>query len=234
MSAVKLPKDRDWSDYPIGTKAHSCGGGWWIRVRGGWKWCTGDTFPGPGGDACGNCVELPEPPALQYDDASSEAAHEEWKASCGHHSIAAACGVTLDTVRGAVGHEKGWMSPTNIGQSLQRLSVPVTLTQGMKTKQLREGVCRVQFEGKWLKPGVPARVAYFRTHYIAYRAGYVMDTALISWAWIDEARWRRLINFYANESPLEGWHITHWWEMPPLELTRGQSEPHHPRSHEGR
>ena len=45
-------------DYPLGTKAISATGGYWIRVEHGWKWCTGDTFATPGGDAFR--YELPE------------------------------------------------------------------------------------------------------------------------------------------------------------------------------
>jgi len=52
-------KDRPWSEYPIGTKAHACSGGHWLRVETGWKWHSGDTFPTPGGDAVGRCVEIP-------------------------------------------------------------------------------------------------------------------------------------------------------------------------------
>jgi hypothetical protein len=55
----RLRKDRDWGDYPLGTKAHAYNGGYWIRVSNGWKWSCGDTFPTPGGDAIGACVELP-------------------------------------------------------------------------------------------------------------------------------------------------------------------------------
>ena len=44
-------KTKLWKDYPIGTKAHAISGGHWIKVEsGGWKWCTGDTFPTPGAD----------------------------------------------------------------------------------------------------------------------------------------------------------------------------------------
>ena len=56
-----LRVDRYWNEYPLGTKAHAIMGGYWIRVQHGWKWCTGSTFPTPGGDACGACIELPEP-----------------------------------------------------------------------------------------------------------------------------------------------------------------------------
>lgn len=59
--APRLRVDRPWDLYPVGTKAHAVTGGHWIRIEdGGWKWCTGDTFPTPGGDACGACIELPE------------------------------------------------------------------------------------------------------------------------------------------------------------------------------
>jgi hypothetical protein len=44
----------------MGTKAHAFNGGYWIRVQRGWKWFSGDTFPRPGGDACGACIEFPE------------------------------------------------------------------------------------------------------------------------------------------------------------------------------
>ena len=54
----RLRKDRPWSEYPIGTKAHSVGGGHWMRVEEGWKWFCGATFPTPGGDAVGCCIEL--------------------------------------------------------------------------------------------------------------------------------------------------------------------------------
>lgn len=46
-----------WSDYPIGTKAYSTTGGFWTKTERGWKWCTGSTFPTPGGDAFR--IELP-------------------------------------------------------------------------------------------------------------------------------------------------------------------------------
>lgn len=49
-SSVAIPRDRPWHLYPDGTKAPSWGGGHWVRVMGGWKWCSGDVFPRPGYD----------------------------------------------------------------------------------------------------------------------------------------------------------------------------------------
>jgi hypothetical protein len=39
-------------------------GGHWIRVEDGWKWHNGATFPSPGGDAVGCCIELPNSPLI--------------------------------------------------------------------------------------------------------------------------------------------------------------------------
>lgn len=41
---------------PIGTKAPAIGGGYWIKVKLGWKWTNGATFPCPGGDWTGELI----------------------------------------------------------------------------------------------------------------------------------------------------------------------------------
>lgn len=51
-------QDMSWDEYSLGTKAYAVNGGYWIRIKQGWKWCTGATFPTPGGDAI--YIELPE------------------------------------------------------------------------------------------------------------------------------------------------------------------------------
>jgi len=59
QSNDRLVADRPWHEYPLGTKAHAFNGGHWERVKMGWKWCSGATFPTTGGDAIGKCIELP-------------------------------------------------------------------------------------------------------------------------------------------------------------------------------
>jgi len=59
MGKNRIAVDRPWRDYPIGTKAHSCIGGHWTRTERGWQASSGCTFPTPGGDAVGACIELP-------------------------------------------------------------------------------------------------------------------------------------------------------------------------------
>ena len=58
LADVWQTSDRPFRDYPTGTKAQAQGGGYWIKNERGWKWCTGATFPAPGGDWNG-MVSLP-------------------------------------------------------------------------------------------------------------------------------------------------------------------------------
>ena len=65
----------EWNKYPIGTKAYAIMGGYWERTSRGWKWCTGATFPTPGGDV--SRIELPVALSIiqqqvQADPASSQ------------------------------------------------------------------------------------------------------------------------------------------------------------------
>ena len=50
-NVITEPITKHWDEYPIGTMANACIGGHWLKTKYGWKWCTGATFPSPGGDA---------------------------------------------------------------------------------------------------------------------------------------------------------------------------------------
>lgn len=158
------------------------------------------------------------PPILRFTEAESDRAHAEWKATCGPHSIAAACGLTLDEVRAALPPYKGWMSPTMIGETLRALARPYTLRKGLKTQELCNGVNRIQLEGKWLDPGVPARVAYFHTHYVAHRAGWVLCTVCRAAQWIPVHVWRRVLLEGADPKPF---HVTHHYHLKNAEVRHG-------------
>lgn len=50
---------KQYSDYPLGTKAHATGGGCWIKVESGWKHATREcVVPTP--EAAVSRIELPE------------------------------------------------------------------------------------------------------------------------------------------------------------------------------
>jgi hypothetical protein len=156
-------------------------------------------------------MRLP-PPELRFTTIESETANKEWKATCGPHSIAAACGLSLEQVRVALTGYKGWMSPTQITAALKNLNQPFQLKTGLKTSELCEGINRIQWEGPWLNPGVPARAAYFHTHYVAHFGGMVLCTACLPPEWIHADLWKF---HHLYEEPPSPFHITHHWKLKP-------------------
>ena len=73
---------------PLGTKAPASGGGHWTRVERGWKWCTGSTFPRPGGDWTGKLLPpdiAPDPaaPTVTWAGPSSTACDDQHRADGG-------------------------------------------------------------------------------------------------------------------------------------------------------
>ncbi|OCK44364.1 hypothetical protein BA195_06720 [Tenacibaculum soleae] len=59
LGDVWVKPDKPLNELPEGTKAKALGGGYWIKNKRGWKWCTGATFPNVGGDWDGT-VLLPK------------------------------------------------------------------------------------------------------------------------------------------------------------------------------
>jgi hypothetical protein len=46
------------AEAPLGTRAPAITGGYWEKTERGWRWCTGSTFPRPGGDWTGELIYL--------------------------------------------------------------------------------------------------------------------------------------------------------------------------------
>ena len=159
-----------------------------------------------------NSLALPtkSPRPLRFNEADSAGAHEAWGANCGPHSIAAACSLTLEEVRAALPNFKGWMSPTMVSETLRNLTRGYALQKGIKTAELCNGINRVQWEGKWLNPGVPPRVAYFHTHYVAHFDGLVLCTCCQNTEWVEVDGWR---DYLLNVNPKLPFHITHHWKL---------------------
>lgn len=156
-------------------------------------------------------AQLPVP-SLPYTEDDSDLAHAKWAACCGHHSIAAAFNVPLARVCETFDSKKGWMSPTDIERVLHNLGIRFRSTLRMQTRKLRDGVCRVQFEGRWMNPGVPVGARYPHTHYIGVREAHVLDTAVHPAIWIPQQDWLDNADLYYVRSDVTGWHITHWYE----------------------
>lgn len=135
------------------------------------------------------------PPPLKWDKWESLRCHQNWRAACGHHSIAAVCGIELEAVRRVQRHAKGWMSPTDVFHALRQLGRFASCQQGNFGKVPVPGINRIQWVGPWLLTGNPAD-AYHHTHWIGVAGDAVMDTSLISWAW-------RPLKGWADEVKLE-------------------------------
>jgi hypothetical protein len=155
------------------------------------------------------------PPPLRFTASDSAQAHKDWNATCGPHSLAAATGKTLEDVRtamfSAAVNYRGWMSPTQVAKTLAQLGATESLTHHLKTQELCEGINRIQWEGKWLNPGVPARFAYFHTHWVAHFNGWVLCTACEHAEWIPASTWRY---FHTKCDPVSPFHITHHYTLP--------------------
>lgn len=149
--------------------------------------------------------------SLRYTEADSKSALKKWKATCGPHSIAAACEKTLEEVRAAMlqagVNYRGWMSPTQVSNTLGALGQRYQLTTKLRTAALCNGINRVQWEGKWLNPGVPPRIAYFHTHLVAHFNGWVLCTCCRDAEWIPAVDWAAFL------PAIHPFHITHHWRF---------------------
>lgn len=160
-------------------------------------------------------------PSIIYNEAQSNEANRLWKASCGHHSIAAAVGIHIDDVRPHLTHEKGWMNPTNISHTLDSLGISYDLTKGHTGRGADAfcvGINRIQFEGPWTAPGKPPAAAYRYTHYVAMMKqpdfpGKILDTIIASHIWLHFPGWLDAIAQYSKEDGTTGYHVTHHWKI---------------------
>lgn len=155
---------------------------------------------------------------LRYTEADSDRAHDEWRANCGPHTLAAALALTLDQARALLTdfEARGLMNPTMMETALARAAWSYVATKGLYTSTLCEGINRIQWEGSWLNKGVPIGAAYARTHWVAAAAGFVLCTACAPAMWLPEERWRHLIAQRCREEikGCTGWHVTHHYAFP--------------------
>ncbi|WP_075090077.1 hypothetical protein [Verrucomicrobium spinosum] len=110
----------------------------------------------------------------------------------------------------------GLDEPSMLEYLLKELGVKVQRTYGLRTRELRNGICRVQFEGPWIGVGKAVAEGYKYTHYVAVRDGWVLCTVATPHHWVPEGVWRPAIGRFANTEPATGWHVTHWYEFEPL------------------
>jgi hypothetical protein len=102
-------------------------------------------------------------PRFTADD--MERAADTWRCSCGPAALAAIVGLTLDDVRPHMGEGfPGYTNPTMMRSALRSIGRPWREIDPPAWP--RYGLCRIQWEGPWLQPGVPVRAAYRFTHWV--------------------------------------------------------------------
>lgn len=167
---------------------------------------------------------------VRFGVVEAQRAADAWGANCGPGALAAVLGLTLDELRPSLGRcgfeRRGYMSPSMMFDSLDllahgrwRRSAPPLLWPDF-------GLCRVQWSGPWLAPGVPVRVAYGHTHWIGARQAArprggpveIFDiNCICAGGWVPLAEWTGQVVPWllrTAEPKADGnWHLTHVVEV---------------------
>lgn len=151
------------------------------------------------------------------------AANEEWDANCGPGALAAVLGCTMSEVRRFFPDfgDKPWTNPTTMLAAL-RMSGRRHLSRSSTAFPVH-GLCRVQWEGPWMRPTVPIAARYQKTHWIAAH-NIASQVAIFDVNALDEFcpdGWLSLENWGAKIAPAlmaeikrcTGWSITHSIEV---------------------
>ena len=161
-------------------------------------------------------------------------ASDEWGANCGPAALALAAGKTLAEIRPHLGdfEAKRYTNPTLMFDSLRRLSV--TCYSKLQWRPVDTvplawpdfGLVRVQWEGPWTAKGVPMRVRYRHTHWVASMVidgeeRWIFDVnCMCVGGWVPLAEWSgSVVPWLLRECEPKadgGWHLTHTvWILPP-------------------
>ncbi len=161
---------------------------------------------------------------LAFTEEQSLAAPEAWGANCGPHAIAAGLGVTLDRARELLPKFEGrfYTTPKMMEEAMMAARGSICCLKGGPSREWRNGIIRVQWEGRWTNPGVPKIAAYPKTHWIAHFDGFVYCTCCPHEWWRVET-WQRIIEAHViGQNGVTGWHFTHCHLLPtPMEAAHG-------------
>jgi len=173
-------------------------------------------------------------PSARFTAQDIEAANKAWRCTCGPVAIACMLNLTLDEVRPLVGSDyRGWMNPTQMEAALTRANVRFEehdreklyrptgpRRYGCKIAAIH-GITRIQFAGPWTSPGVPPRVAYRYTHWVASvttAADGCADIFDINWGWMSFGAFLKNMRELALE---EAGATGEWWPTHIYEVTAG-------------
>lgn len=170
-------------------------------------------------------------PKFNLDDA--QRAGDTWGLNCGPAALALVAGKTPDEIRPLLGNfeAKRYMNPTLMFDSLERCGInwKRDIRQWSNGNQgvipwPKFGLVRVQWEGPWTAPGVPIRVRYRHTHWVASMAvegeeQNIFDINCICvGGWVSLSEWSQSVVPWLLKQCVPKangkWHLTHVIEVP--------------------
>lgn len=164
-----------------------------------------------------------QPLRFTIDEATT--AGDEWGLNCGPAAVAAICGLSLAELRPHLGdfERKRYTNPTLMWAILRNVGC-LSWIQNKPTRWPDFGLARIQWEGPWTADGVPVRVRYRHTHWVATvgQGTEIFDVnCLCVGGWVPLAEWSgQVVPWLLSqcEPKADGkWHITHSVEVvPPL------------------
>ncbi len=175
-------------------------------------------------------MPLPARMLAPFSIEDAQRAADEWGANCGPGALAAILGTSLDAVRPHLGdfERKRYTNPTLMYAALRSLGV----RWEAKTREFwpTYGLVRVQWEGPWTAPGVPMRVRYRHTHWVASAltgAGTVIFdiNCICVGGWVPLREWvNQVVPWLLRECEPKAdgmWHRTHVLQVPRPRATGG-------------
>lgn len=161
---------------------------------------------------------------LRFTAADADAAADQWGMNCGPGAIAAVVGLSLTELRPLLGdfEQKRYTNPSLMWLILSRLCIGWNRVHAPRTWP-RYGLARVQWEGPWTAPGVPAAAAYRHTHWVGANSADPRDVGIFdincmsSGGWVPAEAWAgSVVPWLLKECEPHAngrWHLTHAAEI---------------------
>lgn len=174
---------------------------------------------------------IPVPVMFTLEEAQK--ASEEWNFNCGPAALCAVLGMTPAELRPHLidFEKKGYTNPSLMFAVLNNLKVDYRKIyrsdqshSGGLNPYPTFGLVRIQWGGPWTKPGVPMRVRYRQTHWVASRGkSYDLEifdvNAMCKGGWLSFTEWStELVPWLIKEAVLKAdgtWWPTHGISVTP-------------------
>lgn len=184
-----------------------------------------------GGGYSGGDTSVETEMNIRFNVNDAQLASDEWGFNCGPGALCAVLDMTPNEIRPHLldFESKGYTNPTLMYRILDRLKVRYRQCYRGDEPNFpqsafpRFGLVRVQWGGRWTNPGVPMRVRYRHTHWIATRGEYssreVFDVnGVCAGGWLSWNEWStKLVPWLMLECANKA---TSWWPTHGLEITK--------------